>query len=115
MIITSPPILPGNVAELVAPYTPHRIAVGIYFDPPSAAAFTLEAYRHLEADDLAELAPEYRGRNVRALWLRVRNHSSQPAVLRAEIPLGPETSGVQASLEQALESFRRQRREQKPD
>lgn len=115
MIVKSESILPGEDVGMLAPHSPSRLAIRVDMDPPTAAAFTVEDVKRLEAHEVAELAPEYQGRDVRGVWLRVRNHSNRPATFRAQITLGPDTSVTQSSAEQALERYRRQRRDAKPD
>lgn len=113
MIVESELVLPGEVIEMLAPYSPHRIAVRLDLDPHTASCFSIEAVRHLEPQELAELQPQYAVTRMRAMFVRVRNDASTSRKFRAQITLGPDTATAQAQLEQVLERWKRKQRDAK--
>lgn len=100
MNILSEMMKPGDRADIYAPIPHGKRVAGLFMDPPTAAAFTIEGEPvQITAGEMLA----YSGINQPAVRVAVVHRGRQPARFRAAIDLAPELDGIQRSIEHAVE------------
>lgn len=100
MNILSEIMKPGDRADIYAPIPHGKRVTGVFMDPPTAAAFTIEGEPvQITAGEMLA----YSGIHQPAIRVAVVHRGAEPARFRAAIDLAPELDAMQRSVELAVE------------
>jgi hypothetical protein len=88
-------IPPGEVAQMICVVPRRRRLTGVFMDPPTAAAFTIERIEVLTPGEMHVLS----GMLTPGALIAVRNGSIHPARFRAELECPPDVDQLERELE----------------
>lgn len=110
MLFQSQPFWPGQSGALIAVLRPGCRPVGLYMDPPTAAAFQIERIDELRASETMDLL-QTETADAPALRIVLRNRGATPAAFRAQIDLMPDLSALELQLGNAVDAAWREARD----
>jgi hypothetical protein len=99
MLCESEDVLPGQIAEVICVLVRGTVASGVYMDPPTAAAFTIERVEPVTPGEMHVLA------NVVApgVCITVRNDGPTARRFRAEVDVTRDLDAMEDELARIVE------------
>jgi hypothetical protein len=94
MLCESDDVLPGQVALVICALPARSMARGVYMDPPTAAAFTIERVEPLTPGEMHILA----NRILPGLCITIRNDGDRARPFRAEIDVMMDLGAMEDEL-----------------
>jgi hypothetical protein len=92
-------VLPGQIAQVICALRPGFVAKGVYMDPPTAAAFTVERVDRLAPGEMHVLA----NMALPGVAITVRNDSNRARCFSADIDVTPDVAVMEGELAEVIE------------
>jgi hypothetical protein len=94
MLCESEEVLPGQVAQVICAIAPGKVARGVYMDPPTAAAFTIERVDQLTPGEMHVLANLL----LPGVCITVRNDGDRARRFRADVDVATDLEAMEDEL-----------------